>query len=295
MLRSIVQKALAAVVLALLVPLAGAQPSIKVTQVAEFVDDLSQPHDGALSPDGKLLYVTDMGNSRMRVFDAMTLEPVGTFGAGELSAPHDAVFDRAGRLLVADTGNDRIAIYSVRGAKATLVGELKGLDGPEGVAVAPDGRVIITNTSGGSVRVFRDGSEVRAVGRFGSGNGEFARPHGVEAAADGTVYVVDSGNHRVQVFDKDMNHKTTFGAALKLNEPKYLYVDGDRIWLADEDNHRILLLDRNGKALGVLGAGRRGRGPDAFYKPEAVIARAPYVWVIDTYNDRIVLLRVDSK
>jgi hypothetical protein len=35
------------------------------------------------------------------------------------------------------------------------------------------------------------------------------------------------------------------------------------------------------------------RSAGEFYKPEAVLARTPYVWVIDTYNDRLVLLRVD--
>ncbi len=53
------------------------------------------------------------------------------------------------------------------------------------------------------------------------------------------------------------------------------------------------MLDRDHTLLGVLGTGRRGLGADAFYKPEAVLARAPYVWVIDTYTDRIVLLRVE--
>jgi hypothetical protein len=67
----------------------------------------------------------------------------------------------------------------------------------------------------------------------------------------------------------------------------------DRIWLADEDNHRILVLDRAHQPLGVLGTGKRGRSAGEFYQPEAVLARAPYVWVIDTYNDRIVLLRVE--
>jgi hypothetical protein len=44
--------------------------------------------------------------------------------------------------------------------------------------------------------------------------------------------------------------------------------------------------------VGVLGA-ERGRAPNRFHKPEAVVARAPHLWVIDTYNDRIVLLRLD--
>ena len=272
-----------------------AQPTLKVTQLAEQADGLSQPHDAAFSPDGGLIYVTDMRNSRIRVLEAMTLKPVGVFGAGELSFPHDVEFDASGRLLVADTGNDRIAIYEIRGAQAKLVGELKGLSGPEGVAVAPDGRVIVSNTRAGTLSVFRDGRLERTLGRRGARDGEFANPHDVEAATDGAIYVVDSANDRVQVFDSALKHRKSFGAEFKLNGPKYLSLDGDRIWLADEDNHRILLLDASHRLLGVLGTGQRGRGANAYYKPEAVLARAPHVWVIDTYNDRIVLLRVEEK
>ncbi|MFZ2649663.1 MAG: NHL repeat-containing protein [Burkholderiaceae bacterium] len=278
---------------ALLAPLAQAQPVLKATQLAEFAGGLSEPHDAVFSPDGKLVYITDMRNSRMRVLEAMTLKLVATFGERELSNPHDAVFDKAGRLLVADTGNDRVAIYDVKGAQAQLVGELKGLSGPEGVAVMPDGRVIVSNTRGATLSVFRDGKLERSVGGRGSRDGEFANPHDVEAAPDGSVYVVDSGNDRVQVFDADLKHRTSFGATLKLNGPKYLAFDADRIWLADEDNHRILLLDRAHQLLGVLGTGKRGRSAGEFNKPEAVLARAPYVWVIDTHNDRVLLLRVD--
>jgi DNA-binding beta-propeller fold protein YncE len=262
----------------LLSPFTAAQPTLKVTQVAEFAGGLAQPHDAAFSPDGKLIYVTDMRNSRIVVLEAMTLKLAGMFGERELSNPHDAEFDRAGRLLVADTGNDRVAIYEVNGAQAKLVSELKGLSGPEGVAVGPDGRVVVSNTRGATLSVFRDGRLERNVGGRGSRDGEFASPHDVEAAADGSVYVVDSGNDRVQVFDAELRHRATFGATLQLRGPKYVAFDGDRIWLADEDNHRILLLDRRHQPLGVLGT---------------VLARTPHVWVIDTYNDRVVLLRVD--
>ena len=271
-----------------------AQPALRATQLAEFADGLSHPHDAAISPDGRLIYLTDMRNSRIQVLEAMTLKPVGSFGGGELSYPHDAEFDAAGRLLVADTGNDRVAIYEVKGAQARLVGELKGgLAGPEGVAVMPDGRVLVTNTRNATIAVFRDGKLVQTAGGPGGRDGELRNPHDIEAAHDGSVYVVDSANNRVQVFDAALGHRASVGAALGLNGPKYLAIDGYRIWLADEYNHRILLLDRQLKLLGVLGSGKRGRAADAYYKPEAVLARAPHVWVIDTYNDRIVLLRID--
>lgn len=284
--------ALALLVFAACVAAQPAAPNLKAVQLAEFAEGLSQPHDAALSPDGKLLYLTDMANSRMVVLETMTLKLVGTFGKGELSYPHDAEFDQAGRLLVADTGNDRIAIYAVHGAQAKLVGELKGLAGPEGVGVAPDGRVFVTNTRAATLAVFRDGKLERTLGKYGAGAGQFANPHDVDVAADGSVYVVDSGNDRVQVFDAGLTLRASFGPELKLNAPKYLGFEGERIWLADEYNHRILLLDRKHKLLGMLGTGARGRGANAFYKPEAVLARGSLVWVMDTYNDRIVLLRL---
>jgi len=274
------------------VPSAWAQPELRATLTAELGYYLSRPHDAALSPDGRRIYITDMEYSLMRVLDAETLRPIDTFGRGELSRPHDAAFDAAGRLLVADTGNGRIAIYVVSGEAAKLVGELTGLVSPEGVAVGPDGRVYATNTGAASVSIFRNGKLERTVGAYGSDAGQFSRPHDIEVDSDGRVYVVDSGNHRVQVFDAEMNHLATSSASLGLNEPKYLAFDGARIWLADEDNHRILLLDRALKPLGMLGSGRRGRLPTEFHKPEAVLARAPFVWVIDTYNDRIVRLRI---
>ena len=269
-----------------------AQPELKVSQLAELAQGLSRPHDAAFSPDGKRLYVTDMSNSRIAVVDAASLALEGYFGEGQLSYPHDAEFDGGGRLLVADTGNGRIAIYRVDGASGVLVGELGGLAAPEGVAVLADGRIAATNTRTGTLSLFRDGKLVASAGAYGSGEGEMVRPHDIDAADDGRLYVVDSGNHRVQVFDADLRHRATLGTALGLNEPKYLSLDGDGLWLADEYNHRILWLDRELKLRGVLG-GPRGRAANAFNKPEAVLARAPDLWVIDTYNDRIVRLRVE--
>ncbi len=277
----------------LLAQSATAQPVLKSVQIAEFATGLAEPHDAAFSPDGKHIFLTDMRNSRMVVLEAMTLKLAGSFGDKELSYPHDAEFDKAGRLLVADTGNNRIAIYEVNGAQAKLVGELKGLAGPEGVAVAPDGRVIVTNTRNANLSVFRDGKLERTVGGYGSRDGEFANPHDVEAAADGSIWVVDSGNDRVQVFDAGFKHRASIGPALKLNSPKYLAFDAGRVWVADEYNHRVLQLDGKGQLMGVLGTGKRGRSATEFYKPEAVLARAPHVWVIDTYNSRVVLLRVE--
>ncbi|MCB1930410.1 MAG: NHL repeat-containing protein [Rhodocyclaceae bacterium] len=270
---------------------AFAQSVLKPELRAEQANGLARPHDAALSPDGRRLYLTDMSNSRIAVLDANTLAVLGHFGEGELSYPHDAEFDAQGRLLVADTGNGRIAIYRIADADGELVGQLGGLAAPEGVAVARDGRVIATNTGSGQLSVFRDGRLIRTVGSYGNGALQFVRPHDVDAADDGHLYVVDSGNHRVQVLTPDYALAFESDPSLGLNEPKYLSFDGDRLWLADEYNHRVLLLDHRLTLKGMLGSGVSGRGDHSYHKPEAVVADRDRLWVIDTYNDRVLRYR----
>ncbi|MCB1957596.1 MAG: NHL repeat-containing protein [Rhodocyclaceae bacterium] len=268
-----------------------AAPSVVVVQQAEQAEGLSRPHDGSFSPDGRLIYLTDMANSRISVLDANSLETLGHIGEGELAYPHDAEFDGAGRLLVADTGHGRIAIYAVDGARGRLVGELGGLNAPEGVAVLPDGRVAATQTGGGSLSVFRDGRLEREIGAYGSGPLQFIRPHDVDAAPDGSLYVVDSGNHRIQVLGPDLQLRAISDPALALNEPKYLVLVGDGLWLADEYNHRLLWMSTALALRAVLGSGQPGRAADAYRQPEAVLVQDGRLWVVDTYNDRI--LRLD--
>jgi len=74
--------------------------------------------------------------------------------------------------------------------------------GPAGVAVAPDGRILVADEFNDQVQVFSaDGKRVMAFGGPGAGKGRFDRPTGLAVDAKGAVYVVDQGNDRVQKFD----------------------------------------------------------------------------------------------
>jgi hypothetical protein len=94
--------------------------SVRFHMQAASTGSYAHPHDIVLSPDGKHLYVADNGNHRIAVLDSDTLEEVGSFGKGDVREPHDVVFDREGRLLVADTGNSRIAIFEISGTGGKL-------------------------------------------------------------------------------------------------------------------------------------------------------------------------------
>jgi len=62
------------------------------------------------------------------------------------------------------------------------------------------------------VKYDKNGRFLKQVGseKTGSGPGQFNTPHSVAVDAKGTVYVADRGNNRVQVFDNDLNYKTSF-------------------------------------------------------------------------------------
>ncbi len=255
----------------------------------------SRPHDLVLSPDKERLYVADLGNDVVKVLDAQTLAVIGVIGRGELDAPHDVAFDAAGNLLVADTGNDRIAIYAVDGAAATYAGELRGdLASPEGVAPGPGGRVYVTNAGRHSVVAFSDGEVVFRAGSRGGGENEYVRPHDIHVGAGGSVYVADPGNDRIQILTPELQFMASLGGApYDFDEPKYLAFDA-RGWLyvADEDNNRIKILDAERQLVAVIGTGESGDGPDRLDRPEGVEVWGDLVWVSDTYNDRIVLYRL---
>jgi DNA-binding beta-propeller fold protein YncE len=267
-----------------------AQPAIALD--IEFVTAsrpiYAEPHDIVLAPDGQLLFVADNGNDRIAMLDPISLKHKGGFGTAELGAPHDVAFDAAGRLLVADTDNSRIAIYEVNEAGAILVGDLKGgIRRPEGVTAHPNGRLYATGASSGNIEGFLDGTPVVAAGGLSA-------PHDVVAAHDGTLWVADAGNNRVVNFTEDLEIIRVIGGPdYEFNGPRYLDMDSaGRLYVADKYNHRIQVLSPEGEPLLSIGTGRAGFGPGQFDRPEGVAIRGCDLWFADTYNDRIVRYRL---
>jgi len=220
--------------------------------------------------------------------NADTLVELGAFAEREVSGPHDVAFDAEGRLLVADTGNSRIAIYAVEGNGGTLVGAISGgARRPEGVDLHPDGRVLATGSSSGNLVAYRDGQVVAEVGGFSA-------PHDVAVDAGGSIWVADAGNNRVVKLSADLEPLLELsGEPYEFNGPRYLDFDAEgRLFVADKYSHSIKILGPDGDLLQVLGTGRSGKGPGRFDRPEGVEIRDQDVWFADTYNDRIVRYRM---
>ncbi len=112
-----------------------------------------------------------------------------------------------GEIYVADTGNHRIQVFDSSGNFSRSWGGLGigfgTFDQPTGIALRPDGNVIVTDFSSSNVQPVQEftnvGAFVRAIGIRGTGNGELLSPGGVIYVPNATI-IVDTQNNRVQSF-----------------------------------------------------------------------------------------------
>lgn len=275
--------------LAVVLTAAQAQ-AFRLTFEAHSAAEFSQPHDITLSPDQRYLYVADNNNDRIAVLDSSTLALLGSFAEGEVSEPHDVVFDAAGRLLVADTGNSRLAIYEVAGEKGKFVGEIRGgFSRPEGVAVHPNGRVYVTGAGSGNIVAFNNDQAIASAEGLSA-------PHDVVVAADGSIWIADAGNDRLVQMSEELETLSIIkGKPFNFNGPRYLDFDSKgRLYVADKYAHQIKLISPGHELFYTLGQGSAGKGPGLFDRPEGVVIHEDQAWFSDTYNNRIVRYRIDE-
>jgi len=260
----------------------------------------SRAHDLAISPDGAFLLVADLGNNEIKIIDPGKLKLLSQFGADQLSSPHDIAFDPQGRALVADTGNNRIMVYTFEGVFRDGSASAKhtntwsdGISGPEGVAGGSDGRVYVGNVGSNSIVMLKDGKVVKRIDAAGPKNTPLSSPHDIHVDSKNRVIAVDSGNNRILIFDKDLNyiHELSQGD-YDFNGPKYVASDdAGNILVADEYNHQVKILDSSFKMIGRITGTPKPGGPGPLNGPEGIETVGRYMWVSDTYNSRVLLYK----
>lgn len=158
------------------------------------------------------LYVSDVSTKPQTVIELdRSGNVVRTFGdTAAMSFPNGvAVDNNTGNVYVADSNNGRLLVFGPNGALLTQVGRgvsEGNLGLPRGVAV-DDSHVYVADSTGQRVFVYAPLKSGQArldyVGAFGAqgvGDGQFEFPNGLTLDSRGRIYVVDSGNGRVQVW-----------------------------------------------------------------------------------------------
>lgn len=208
-----------------------------------------------------IIVVADGGADMLRSYtwDMMFIDKWGKAGGapGEFREPRGVAIDASGHVIVADALNHRI--------QKTAVGTTSFLERP--------------------------GVPILAFGTRGKGEGELETPTGVAVDAAGNIVVVDTDNHRVQVYDPQGKFLSGFGKQGNGNgefyRPSHIKIDPKgRIFVSDTGNNRIQLFDAKGKYLSSIGS--VGSKPGLFAEPKGIaLDQAGNLWVVDRRNHRL--------
>jgi len=182
----------------------------------------------------------------------------------------------------------------------TIDAEPPTFNAPRSLAFAPDGTMYVADSRNHRiVHLETDGRVLNVWGSFADGVSEpapvgtFNEPWGVAVGPDGSVYVSDTWNHRIQKFTADGRPITTWGQYGQADQqygfwgPRGVAVDAEgNVYVADTGNKRIVVFDADGNFLSEFGSA--GLDPGQFDEPVGVaVDQNGTVYVTDTWNQRI--------
>ena len=161
----------------------------------------------------KVIHVYDIPRHRYFQF--------GLRREGALQQPLGIDVDEHNQVYVADARARRVIVFDALGLYIRDIGggDVK-FSRPISVASNRSGdRIYVLDNAGVNsndhrVLMFDDkGSQIGTIGRRGNAPGEFNLPRDLTVGADGTLFVLDTGNFRVQAFDPDGQFLFAWGAA----------------------------------------------------------------------------------
>jgi YD repeat-containing protein len=279
------------------------------------------PHGVAVDSSGNV-WVADSENNRLEEFSSTGtfIAAYGSWGTGEgnFKYPTGIAFGN-GKLYVSDDGNYRVQEISTSGAYAGQFGSQGTGNGQfesvNGIAVDPvSGGVYVVDAKDDRVEEFMSsGGFVAAYGAKGTGNGQFVEPEGVAVNAAGDVYVADSENDRVEMWEPVPSapvFASSFGSkgagADQVDFPDGSAVDSHgNVWVADDVNNRVDEFSSSGSFTEAVGfgvsngkselqtctstcqAGVAGTGNGQFSGPNGVAFSGGNMYVLDSGNDRV--------
>src|SRR5208283_2978227 len=230
--------------------LAGAQSVSEKVNVKNFPFQLLGPYGIAIDSKG-LVYVADQKVGAVFIFNTETHDTqlIRNGYEAHFGWINCLAIDDDDRLFVSDAKLRRVLIFNVKHEVENQISE--GLVDPVGLALDTENRFLyVADTQQDQVLVY-DADTLKLLRRIGTGGknhflttpGDFAGPQGVAVDKDGNLFVTDTLNDRVEIFDADGNFIGQFGkngdGPGYFARPKGIAVDGDgHIWVADQMQDR---------------------------------------------------------
>ncbi len=158
---------------------------------------LDEPKAIAVAPDGSV-YVADTDNGRIQKFNANG-EYILAWGSnglenGQFTAPAGIAIAPNGHVYISDIRD--IQEFSNIGE---FIRAWKSGSIIQNIAIAADGKPYILRDH--TIEQFSvDGELIQKIGKVGSGDGQFIEPKGFSISPDGSIFVTDTKNNRIQKF-----------------------------------------------------------------------------------------------
>lgn len=226
---------------------------------------LIQPYGVAVDSKGSL-YIADQKVGAIFIFNTETrdVDLIKNGVHAHFVRIIGLAMDDDDRLFVSDPGLRHVLIFD-KDHKATDV-LTEGMVEPGGLAIDTQNRLLyVADEELDQVLVY-DADTLKPIRKMGTAGhkhelttpGDFAKPSGLAVDAEGNLFVADTWNNRIEIFDADGNFISAFGKAGDgpgyFSRPKGVAIDGDgHIWVADGMQDRVQVFNKDGQLLISMG------------------------------------------
>lgn len=242
--------------------LAGTVPEQDNTKV---LFQLAQPYGMAVDTKGRL-YVADSKVGAIFIFNTETrdVEMIKNKVDAHFVRIIGLAMDDNDRLFVSDPGLKHVLVFTPQHKAEDVITE--GMVEPSGLAIDTQNRLLYVSDVNLDQILVYDADTFKLLRKMGTGGknheltspGDFAKPTGVAVDKDGNLYVADTLNNRVEVFDADGSFIRTWGkngdGPGYFARPKGIAIDSDEhVWVADGMQDRVQVFTKEGQLLIAMG------------------------------------------
>ena len=242
--------------------LAGTQSA---TENTKLLFQLAEPYGLAIDSKNSL-YVADQKVGAIFIFNTETreVELIKNKTHAHFVRIVGLAMDDGDRLFVADPGLRHVLVFDSTHKATDVITD--GMVEPSSLAIDRENRLLyVSDVNLDQVLVY-DADTLKLKRKMGTAGknhelttpGDFAKPTGMAVDQEGTLYVCDTLNDRIEVFDADGKFISTYGkngdGPGYFARPKGIAVDGDgHLWVADGMQDRVQVFNNEWQLLITFG------------------------------------------
>lgn len=279
----------------------GGPPTLSYFIQGDLNTPLTKPMD--VAKVGEFIYVSDTNNQQVQVFDSSGT-PIFKFGKkgtgeGQFQFPYGITGDKDRNVYVSDLYNGKISVFTSKGKFIKYFTDENNkadfIKSPGGLRIFGK-KIYITDIQENIVLVYSlDGKKLLEISSATAKDDTLNAPNAVTIDEDHNIYVSDTGNQRLLVFDKKgkfkrlINGSTDGKGESKFVNPRGIGVLGNGVVLmVDNMTHFVYGFDKKGKQ--VYQFGGLGSDKEQFYLPNGLyVDEKGEIFITDTVNQRVAL------